>query len=98
MVIIALLSNFYYFTGMHSHLSALGQRLRRARRRHFPRDDLAAFALRIGVSRATLQKMEKGDLSVSMGRYHAAARVLGLAHTFDALLHEPASLFDDDVR
>lgn len=85
----------YYFTGMLDHLSLLGQRLRDARKRRFPRDDLAAFALRIGVSRATLQKMEKGDLSVSIGRYYAAARVLGLADTFDALLYEPASLFDD---
>lgn len=80
---------------MPNHLSLLGQRLRAARKRHFPRDDLAAFALRIGVSRATLQKMEKGDLSVSIGRYYTAARVLGLAATFDALLDEPASLFDD---
>ena len=80
---------------MSNYLPLLGQRLRKARRRHFPRDDLAAFALRIGVSRATLQKMEKGDLSVSIGRYHAAARVLGLADNFDALLDEPASLFDD---
>ena len=51
--------------------------------------------MRIGVSRATLQKMEKGDLSVSLGRYYAAAQVLGLNATFDALLAEAPSLFDD---
>jgi transcriptional regulator with XRE-family HTH domain len=80
---------------MDTALPPLGQRLRTARRRHFPGDDLQAFAVRIGVSRATLQKMEKGDLSVSIGRYYAAARVLGLTATFDALLAEAPSLFDD---
>ena len=80
---------------MQPQLTSLGERLRTARRRHFPGDDLRAFALRIGVSRATLQKMEKGDLSVSIGRYYAAARVLGLSQPFDALLAEAPSLFDD---
>ena len=80
---------------MQSQLTSLGERLKTARRRHFPGDDLRAFALRIGVSRATLQKMEKGDLSVSIGRYYAAARVLGLSQTFDTLLAEAPSLFDD---
>jgi len=80
---------------MVSHLGALGANLRRARKRRFPNDDLAAFALRIGVSRSTLQKMEKGDLSVAMGRYYRAAQVLGLAETFGSLLHQDESLFDD---
>lgn len=66
-----------------------------ARKKHFPRDDLNAFALRIGVSRATLQRMEKGDLSVSMGRYYQAAQVLGLEEPFMQLLELPVSLFDD---
>ena len=66
-------------------LPELGSRLRQARKKRFPRDDMAAFALRIGVSRATLQKMEQGDLSVSIGRYYAAAHRLGLTAGFDAL-------------
>lgn len=69
--------------------------LRDARKRQFPDDNLAAFALRIGVSRATLQKMEKGDLSVSIGKYYSAARVLGLTDGFERLLQMPRSLFDD---
>lgn len=56
---------------------------------------MAAFALRIGVSRATLQRMEKGDLSVSLGRYVQAAQVLGLASPFEELLKPAVSLFDD---
>ena len=73
----------------------LGVRLRAARKRHFPGDDMTAFALRIGVARATLQKMEAGDLSVSMGRYFVAAQRLGLADGFKALFDQPGSMFDD---
>jgi len=78
-----------------SHLAIIGNNLRKARKKHFPKDDLAAFALRIEVSRATLQRMEKGDLRVSLGRYYQAARVLGLEAAFDALLKPEVSLFDD---
>lgn len=76
-------------------LEPLGDNLRAARKKHFPMDDLQAFALRIGVSRATLQRMEKGDLSVSIGRYYQAAQVLGLEQPFAQLLKPPVSLFDD---
>lgn len=80
---------------MASYLTSLGEGLRQARKRRFPRDDLAAFALRIGVSRSTLQKMEKGDLSVTVGKYYRAAGLLGLEDTFDGLLRVEESLFDD---
>ena len=83
---------------MRNHLAALGDKLRRARKQRFTRDDLAAFALRIGVSRSTLQKMEQGDLSVSTGRYYRAAEILGLEETFDGLLSFEESLFDDPRR
>jgi len=76
-------------------LPELGARLRAARKRGYPSDDLAAFALRIGVSRATLQKMEKGDMSVAIGRYFAAAERLGLSDGFDALFAQSGSMFDD---
>ena len=80
---------------MTNYLRELGGNLRRARKRRFPKDDLAAFALRIGVSRSTLQKMEKGDLTVALGRYYRAAEILGLADTFGILLRQEESLFDD---
>jgi len=76
-------------------LGVLGANLRAARKQTFPQDDLRAFALRIGVSRATLQRMEKGDLSVSLGKYYRAAQVLGLSAPFDSLLQPQRSLFDD---
>ena len=81
--------------GMTDRLPSLGTNLRSARKRRYPRDDLASFALRVGVSRSTLQKMEQGDLSVSIGRYWRAAEILGLAGTFDALFVAEESLFDD---
>lgn len=73
----------------------IGQKLREARKQRFPQDDLRAFALRIGVGRATLQRMEKGDMSVAIGRYYRAAQVLGLTDTFNHLFEQPQSLFDD---
>ena len=81
-------------SGLTDALPELGKKLRTARRRRFPADDLAAFALRIGVSRSTLQKMEKGDLSVTTSKYYRAAEILGLAETFDGLLRPAESLFD----
>ncbi len=80
---------------MANTLNALGENLRRARKQRFPRDSLAAFALRVGVSRSTLQKMEQGDLSVATGKYYRAAEVLGLEGTFGGLLQVEESLFDD---
>lgn len=74
---------------------SIGQKLREARKQRFPADDLKAFALRIGVGRATLQRMEKGDMSVAIGRYYSAAQVLGLSDTFNHLFEQPESLFDD---
>ena len=76
-------------------LARLGRNLRDARKRRFPADNLATFAIRIGVSRATLQKMEQGDLSVSMEKYYRAGKLLGLEHNFEQLLQIPRSLFDD---
>ena len=52
-----------------NRLLALGERFKAARKQFFPNDTLSMFALRLGVSRATLQKMEQGDMSVAMGTY-----------------------------
>lgn len=76
-------------------LEALGQNLRLARKKRFPKDDMRAFALRVGISRATLQKMEKGDLSVSLKHYYQAAILLGLTAGFARLFELETSLFDD---
>jgi transcriptional regulator with XRE-family HTH domain len=86
---------YWYMLSHVNTLLTLGNNLRQARKQRFPNDDLRAFALRIGVSRATLQRMEKGELSVTLGKYFRAAEVLGLGQSFDALLKPQESLFDD---
>lgn len=78
-----------------NQLPILGENLLAARRRKFPQDTQQAFAKRIGVGRATLQRMETGDLTVSMGKYFIAAQVLGLEHPFSELLKPERSLFDE---
>ena len=76
-------------------LTELAKNFTVARKSRFPDDTLAEFSLRIGVSRATLQKMEKGDLSVSLHNYYRAAQILGLTAGFDDLFKREASLFDE---
>lgn len=57
-------------------LLKLGQDINDGRRRR--RIPLELMAERAGISRATLGKIEKGDPSVSLGRYAAVLFVLGL--------------------
>ncbi len=76
-------------------LEQLGKNLRLSRKKHFPHDDMAAFALRVGISRATLQKMEKGDLSVSLKYFYQAAKLLNAEQGFTQLFVLEKSLFDD---
>jgi len=76
-------------------LPELGQNLSRARKKKFPKDNMNSFSLRIGISRATYQKMEKGDLSVSLNYYYQAAKLLGVENDFSRLFLLKESLFDD---
>lgn len=76
-------------------LTEVGSNLRLSRKKHFPHDDMAAFALRLGVSRATLQKMEKGDLSVSLKYFYQAAELLNAEQGFTKLFEIEKSLFDE---
>lgn len=64
-------------------LADLGERLRLARRRRSINTEL--FAERMGVSRETLRRLEKGDATISMGTYVRALRVLGLDGDIDAV-------------
>jgi transcriptional regulator with XRE-family HTH domain len=78
-----------------SHITEIGRNLRLARKRKFPQDDMRGFAIRLGVSRATLQKMEKGDLTVTLAKYAEAARLLGCLDAFRHLFVIEGSLFDE---
>ncbi|WP_049723264.1 helix-turn-helix domain-containing protein [Gilvimarinus polysaccharolyticus] len=77
------------------HLLELGKRLRQARKARFPGDTMQEFARRIDVGHSTLQRMEAGDTSVSLGKYYHAAEVLRLEGAFEALFELKPSLFDD---
>lgn len=64
-------------------VEAFGDRLRLARLRR--RISATTFAERIGVSRDTLHRLEKGDPNIALGTYAKALRVLGLDRDLDAL-------------
>ena len=64
------------FPSIAKQLTALGERLRDARLRRELTTVL--FAERLGVSRDTLNRLEKGDPNVAIGTYMKALRILGL--------------------
>ena len=64
-------------------LAALGERLRLARLRRAIAASL--FAERMGVSRETLRRLEKGDPTIAIGTYARALRVLGLDSDLDVV-------------
>jgi len=71
-------------------LALLGERLRAARKRQ--RVSAVAAAEAAGISRVTLHRIERGEPTVAMGAWMAAASVLGLA--FDL---PPANAADEPV-
>lgn len=76
-------------------LQTIGNNLRAARKAQYPKDTQAQFACRIGVSRVTFQKMEKGDANVRIGSYMEAAALLGLLDGFQGLFEQPKDLFEE---
>lgn len=69
-------------------LAALGERLRLARKRR--KITTVLMAQRVGVSRDTLNRVEKGDPVVSLGTYLRVLRVLGLDADLDLLAADDA--------
>lgn len=76
-------------------LPLMGENLRKLRKKRYPSDDQKTFAFRIGVSKGTYVKMEKGDLSVSMASYVEAADFLGVRKGFDDLFIAEVNLFEE---
>jgi len=74
------------FPHIERQLRALGQRLRDARLRRGISTVL--FADRTGVSRDTLNRLEKGDPTIALGTYMRALRVLGLDQDLDAVARD----------
>ena len=71
------------FPSVLRQLAAFGERLRLARLRRKITVDL--FSERIGVSRETVRRLEKGDHTIAIGTYMRALRVLGLDADIDRL-------------
>lgn len=67
-------------------MESLGERLRNARLRRNLTSVL--FAERVGVSRDTLHRLEKGDPGISLGTYLRALRVLGLDQDLDLIAQD----------
>ncbi len=67
-------------------MASLGERLRMARLRRGITTIL--FAQRMGVSRDTLNRLEKGDATIALGTYARALRVLGLDGDLDAIARD----------
>jgi transcriptional regulator with XRE-family HTH domain len=65
---------------------ALGERLRLARLRR--RMSLTELAERVGVTRGTLSRLEKGDLSTNLGLLARVLGVLGLEEDLDRLARD----------
>jgi transcriptional regulator with XRE-family HTH domain len=65
---------------------ALGNRLRDARLRR--RMAATAMAERAGISRDTLHRLEKGDVSISLASFLRVLQVLGLAEDIDRLARD----------
>jgi transcriptional regulator with XRE-family HTH domain len=74
------------FPAQRRQLAAFGERLRLARKRR--RLSAVLMAERVGVSRDTLNRVEKGDPAVSLGTYLRVLRVLGLDPDMDLLARD----------
>jgi transcriptional regulator with XRE-family HTH domain len=71
------------FPAARRQLTALGERLRAARRRR--RLTQAVVAARVGVSKQTLAKLEAGNPSTSLATMLRVLQVLGLSEDIDRL-------------
>ena len=76
------------FPAQHRQLAAFGERLRLARKRR--RLSTVQMAERVGVSRDTFTRVEKGDPAVSLGIYVRVLRVLGLDADLDLIARDDA--------
>lgn len=74
------------FPAARRQAAALGQRLRDARLRR--RISATVMAERAGISRDTLHRLEKGDVSISLASFLRVLQVLGLGADLDSLARD----------
>jgi transcriptional regulator with XRE-family HTH domain len=73
-------------------LKQFGQRLKEARLAR--NESQEVFAVRIGVTRQSYSKMEKGAASVPIGNWLAASEILGRLNTWRDVLLEKENFFE----
>lgn len=66
----------------------IGKNLRARRKVVFPKDTQVQMAARLGVGVATYGRMERGDTSVSLKHYVAAAQILSCSRQFSDVYTE----------
>jgi transcriptional regulator with XRE-family HTH domain len=76
----------HVFPAVALRLARLGDRLRLARKRR--RISASQFAERIGVSRDTAHRIEKGDPTIAIGTYASALRILGLDEDLEGVARD----------
>jgi len=69
---------------IESALKKLGENIRDARKRR--RISTSLMAQRIGITRVTLNRVEKGDPKVNMGAYAMAIHILGKIEELEMLI------------
>lgn len=74
------------FPTLKRQMADLGERLRTARLRR--KITTIVFAQRMGVSRDTLNRLEKGDATIALGTYVRALRILGLDGDLNAVARD----------
>ncbi|MGX7005007.1 helix-turn-helix transcriptional regulator [Caballeronia sp. KNU42] len=74
------------FPSVERQIRALAERLKLARMRRGMSTSL--FAERLGVSRDTLSRLEKGDGNIAISTYMRALRILGLDADMDAVARD----------
>jgi DNA-binding XRE family transcriptional regulator len=77
-------------------LNQLGKRLMQARLAR--NESQEVFAARIGLTRQTYSKMEKGAATVPLGYWLAASDILGRLQTWQDVLLEKEDLFEQFER
>jgi len=70
-------------------LSEIGRKIALLRKRYFPQDNQATFALRVGVSKTTYVKIEQGNSQVAIGSYFKVAAILNVEDQFSAVFTAP---------
>ncbi|MFT6734444.1 MAG: hypothetical protein ACJAS9_002645 [Polaribacter sp.] len=80
---------------MTNKIEAVGDNLKKSRKKTYPKDTIAAFAIRCEIGLSTYKKMEAGDLSVGLNYYYMAAVLLGHTSGFDDLFKEQDDWFND---